>query len=195
MHGNGGDEQSGVTDEQAAAALGSGNQAAAASQPSGPLWLERRGADFACARTRQCERGLLWRPFVITTGQTAIRTGLGHLDSVLDHWYQSPRAGCGPQPGHVTSTAAQSVTAGAHAAPRFAGGDPLNKPTVQLRNHGLGPFDRQSPLISIAAAKRRCAIRAPMCDGIGRHSLVSVHSQKPCRHSQWACTGARRTGH
>jgi hypothetical protein len=48
----------------------------------------------------------------------------------------------------------------------------VNNPTVQL------PVDRQSLMISIAAAKWRCAIRAPLCDGmalaLGDTDLVSV---------------------
>lgn len=72
-----------------------------------------------------------------------------------------------PQPGHVTSTAAQKLSQSLRAVPQFAEGDRRVIHRVQLRYHGLGPFDRQSLLISIlvAAAKWPCAIRAPMCDG------------------------------
>jgi hypothetical protein len=53
--------------------------------------------------------------------QTAIRTGLGHLDSVLDHWYQSPGPATAPSQGTSHQRRLRSsVTASTHALPRFA---------------------------------------------------------------------------
>lgn len=102
---DGGDEQSGVTGEQAGAALGGVQITAPA---PGRFWAQ-------AARRRNClrnnsGRGHLWRPFVITTRQPGDSYRDGSPGLCAGPLVSEPRAGYGPQPGHVTSTAAQKLS-------------------------------------------------------------------------------------
>lgn len=69
--------------------------------------------------------------------RTAIRTGLGHLDIVLDHWYQSP--GQAPAPSQGTSHPRRRLrssllsTRGGDALPQFA----------ERLSRGLGAQERE----------------------------------------------------
>lgn len=112
----GGGEQSGVTDEQAVAALGGlqikhqrrhqhRHQQAIHPGRFGP---KRRGTEGLAAN-----EAISGGPLSSPQDRRAIRTGLGHQDSVLDHWHQSPGPAAAPaRARHINGgSEAQSVTA------------------------------------------------------------------------------------